>query len=73
MDDGMLCCIMLSSWPKRVDDGAKQDNIGMLFLLRTTLSLFNGFHKCFLGLIDFGWVLWGLLRVFRILDRLDIC
>lgn len=34
VDDGMLCCIMLSSWPKRVDDGAKQDNIGMLFVCR---------------------------------------
>lgn len=45
VDDGMLCCIILSSWPKRVDDGAKQDNIGMLFLC--LLFFFRGFSFLF--------------------------
>lgn len=47
VDDGMLCCIMLSSWPKRVDDGAKQDNIGMLFVSRVA-PLFGCFSQCIL-------------------------
>lgn len=46
VDDGMLCCIMLSSWPKRVDDGAKQDNIGMLFYTISFLDFqYFLFHK----------------------------
>lgn len=31
-DDGILWFIILSSWPKRDDDGTRQDNIGMRFL-----------------------------------------
>lgn len=57
MDDGMLCCIMLSSWPKRVDDGAKQDNIGMLFYCCCcccfSLSVFHKFCVCFVQLEAF--------------------
>lgn len=52
VDDGMLCCIMLSSWPKRVDDGAKQDNIGMLFVSRVA-PLFGCFSQCIL----YAWLL----------------
>lgn len=61
VDDGMLCCIMLSSWPKRVDDGAKQDNIGMLFVSRVA-PLFGCFFYsvfcmlcCCLWQVRFGW------------------